>query len=94
LAVEGLEETDLADGCNLCERCAARFLDWLLSGNPDLAAVDGSGGAINSTAVGIDGLPDRASGAILHGRSGVRCLICIMRTTTVAVLFLIIFCCF
>ena len=42
---------DLDDGCDLCKRCPAGFLDWLRSGNPDLAAVDGPGGAISSTAV-------------------------------------------
>jgi len=51
LAVEVLEDTVLSDGCDLCERCAAGFLDWLRSGNPDLAAVDGPGAAIADTAV-------------------------------------------
>ncbi len=51
LAVEILEGTPLANGCDLCDRCAAGFLDWLRSGNPDLAAVDGPGGALGDTAV-------------------------------------------
>ncbi len=37
-------ETALADGVDLCQACAARFLDWLRSGNPNLANHAAPGG--------------------------------------------------
>ncbi|MGO8902132.1 MAG: hypothetical protein ACLQU5_27860 [Isosphaeraceae bacterium] len=51
LTVEVLDETRLADGLDLCQSCAAQFLDWLRSGNPNQAnhAAPGS-----PTAVGMD----------------------------------------
>ena len=46
LAVEMLEGTVLADGCDLCERCAAGFLNWMRGANPHQADHSGPGGAI------------------------------------------------
>ena len=39
-----LEGTPLADGCDLCEQCAAGFLNWMRGRNPHQADHDGPGG--------------------------------------------------
>ena len=41
---EDLGGNPLADGCDLCERCAAGFLNWMRGGNPHQADHGGPGG--------------------------------------------------
>jgi hypothetical protein len=47
---EDLGGNPLADGCDLCERCAAGFLNWMRGGNPHQADHGGPGGALADTA--------------------------------------------
>jgi hypothetical protein len=46
-----VEPLPLADGVDLCESCASAFLDWLRSGNPNLANHAAPGGAMADTTV-------------------------------------------